>query len=429
MRWLLLLRLVFRGRSEDIKMSLNDTGKRRVLCANMWSIWNYGNPNERYQKFLLRGRPEFKSFIENILLYDEIYVPTQDYLSLTILLGVLGEHTINQLISSKTLKFVRVKGSFCYYGNGGGIQTTEVLSPKENGKKDAFCSDIEYAVDWAIKGLDESIKDKMLTQRIIDNSIEVNLESIQEMIKNETYEDVKSSVDLQDFFALSNSDLNRLNGINPNEVRTYGGKDADSWKGDEIDTYLLLNNTNLELKLMEISNCDDMGTSNPLGHLLKAKFARDKKLNEKKYNSLTVLREISNIPDFGEALLNKEMDFSDLIKLKMSNKGYEFREWFHNNCQGDTIEITKEYIKLFEEIPKTKLLSVRILRFLIATGLSFIPGTGGLIGTGASLVDSFFVDKWAKGNSPKFFIDALKKIEKKTESIEKEKTKGLHLHY
>ena len=87
-------------------MSNTNTDKRKIVAANMWSIWNFGDANERYQNFLSRGKPEFSNFIENTLLYEEVYVPTQDYLSLTILLGVLGEDSIQELLSCGTLKFV-----------------------------------------------------------------------------------------------------------------------------------------------------------------------------------------------------------------------------------------------------------------------------------------------------------------------------------
>ena len=384
--------------------------KRKILAANMWSIWNFGDSNERYKKFLSRGRPEFSSFIENTLLYDEVYVPTQDYLSLTLLMGVLGEETIQELISTNTLKFIRIKGGLSYVGNGGGIQSTGIYKQSNKSQPLAYCSEIDYAVNWALNGLNIKPKDKKLYQKIIDNSTEINISDVAETIKTETYNDIISSERLQNFFALRNKDLNKLAGIDSKQVRIYGGKDASTWKGDEIDTYLLLNNTNLELKILETAGCDDMITSNPIGHMLKAKFSREIGI-DKNTSSLTTLKEIAGIPDFGETVLNNQIKYSDLLDLKMSKNGDEFRTWFHESCNGSEKEIAKEFIKLLQESPKVNSISYRVLRLIITTGLGFIPVAGAAIGTGAGIIDSFFLEKWTRGYSPKFFIEDLKQLD------------------
>src|SRR5215510_11932660 len=96
-----------------------------LLAANLWSVYNFGNPNDRYDKFLARGRPAFKSLIESILLYDKVVIPTQDFLSLAILVGVLGERAILDMLESDRIKFLRLKGALTYVGNGGGIQAIQ----------------------------------------------------------------------------------------------------------------------------------------------------------------------------------------------------------------------------------------------------------------------------------------------------------------
>ena len=392
-------------------MNSNQREKHKVLAANMWSIWNFGDPNDRYQRFLSRGRVEFRNFIENSLLYDEVYVPTQDFLSLTILLGVLGEDAIQELIATGTLKFIRIKGGMSYVGNGGGIQTTIIQSQDDTKQPYAFFSEIDYAVNWAINGLNIKPKDNKLYQKIIDNSIEVKIGDLTDKIKNETYNDIVSSKELQSFFSLRNMDLNNLKGINKNAVRVYGGKDTSTWTGDEIDTYLLLANTNLELNLMETVGCLDMTTSNPVGHMLRAKFNREIG-KTKNTDSLTALKEIAGIPDFGEALLNKQINYSDLLRIKTTKNGAEFRDWFHKHCNGDDKKVAKEFIKILQDSPKMGSLPLKILRFIISSGLGFIPVVGSAIGTGAGLIDTFFLDKWTRGYSPKFFIEDLKQLEK-----------------
>jgi hypothetical protein len=384
--------------------------KRRILAANMWPIWHFGDTNKRYQSFLARGRPEFNGLIDQILLYDEIVIPTDDFLSLTVLIGVLGEKAVLDLLSTKSLKFTRLKGAFAYIGNGGGIQDIERIGGPEKADENPVTADIEFSVNWAINGLIFKPTDPNLAKKILENTIEINPKTILDIVKDETYKDVKSNEELQNYFALRNKDLNNLAGIDPTGVRIYGGLDSETLTPpDEIDTYLMLNNTNLELKLMELSGCMDMTTSNPIGRVLKAKFARQKTQAQ---NSLITLKEIADIPDFGEAVLQKRIEFKEILKIKESKNGEEFRNWFHNNCNGDDKSIAKEYIKILQGTPKISSLPARILRFIVTSGVGFIPGIGPLLGPSIGLLDSFFIEKWGHGASPKFFINDLKQIVK-----------------
>ncbi len=165
----------------------------KILAANMWDVWHLGNPDSRYQKFLSSGKDKFKSYIENLLIYDQAIIPTQDFLSLTILIGVLGEDSIQDLIASGNLKFVRLKGAFAYVGNGVGIEPFEMFSGEKEKVYNAMCSDLEFAIHWAINGLTEKPKDKHLLKKIADNTIEVDSKSISTNVKDETYKDISSN--------------------------------------------------------------------------------------------------------------------------------------------------------------------------------------------------------------------------------------------
>jgi len=385
--------------------------KRRILAANMWPIWHFGDTNKRYQSFLARGRPEFNGLIDQVLLYDEIVIPTDDFLSLTVLIGVLGERAVLDLLSTNSLKFIRLKGAFAYIGNGRGIQDIERIGGKAKADENPVTADIDFSVNWAISGLDVKLKDSNLAKKVLDNSIEINPKAILNVVKDETYKDVIGNEELQNYFALRNKDLNNLSGIKPTDVRIYGGPDSETLiPKDEIDTYLMLNNTNVELKLMELSGCVDMTTSNPIGRVLKAKFDRQKNQAQ---DSLITLKEIADIPGYGEAVLQKKIEFKEILKIKESKNGKEFRNWFHSNCNGgDDKSIAKEYIKILQDTEKISSLPVRILRFIITTGVGLIPGVGSILGPSATLFDSFFMEKWGHGNSPKFFINDLKQIAK-----------------
>src|SRR3989338_844782 len=144
----------------------------------MWAVFNYGDPNERYQRFLKRGHPAFKLLIDGVLLYDEIVIPTQDFMSLTILVGVLGERTVLDLLEAGCLRFLRLKGALSYIGNGGGIKAYDISSDEDQPL--AFCAPIDTAVAWSLDGLSEKPKDPQLPRMVLQATEEVGIGSIVE---------------------------------------------------------------------------------------------------------------------------------------------------------------------------------------------------------------------------------------------------------
>ena len=194
----------------------------RVLAANMWAVFNFGNPNERYQRFLRRGRSHLKSLIESLLIHDEIIIPTQDYLSLTILVGVLGERAVIELLDSESLKLLRVNGFLAYVGNGGGIKESNFV-PEEGKPIPPSCAPVDEAVAWALGGLNPKPTDPKLPALVIQATQEVSLNSLSEAIRRETYMDVLQSDYLRATFQLRNADMDRLHGIEPKGVRIMAG--------------------------------------------------------------------------------------------------------------------------------------------------------------------------------------------------------------
>jgi hypothetical protein len=206
--------------------------------------------------------------------------------------------------------------------------------------------------------------------------------------------------------------LVRLAGIKPDEVRCYGGPDAGSRKNDEIDLILDLCAANVELRLAQLANCDDSSTANPVGHMLKAKVDRTFG-NSVPFDSLVHLRELDGIPDIASAVLehpieNRSPVLISVMKLKHSRDGVEFRKWFHQNCRGNPAEVARNYIEILKAVPTVNKLPARILRFILTSAIGVVPGIGNVLGIAASAIDSFLIDKWCRGSSPKFFIDNLR---------------------
>lgn len=208
---------------------------KSIFVGDMWAFFNFDDPNSRYQKFLENGKPRFSKFIDSLMLYDKAIIPTQDYISLTVLIGVLGERGIIDLLEADDIGFVRLRGAFGYIGNGGGIQSYVISKNKEDGKLESFADDAQV-IPWALKGLNPSPKEIPLITKIILNKV-VTIESakITEIIRHETYIDILKSSDLRNYFGIRNTNMDRLTGIGPDQVRICGGPDSPYEKKDEID--------------------------------------------------------------------------------------------------------------------------------------------------------------------------------------------------
>jgi hypothetical protein len=276
----------------------------KVLAADLSAVFNFGDPNERYEKFLKRGRPAFRRLIESTLLHDAIIVPTQDFMSASVLVGVLGERMVLDLLERGGLRFLRIQGALAYVGNGGGIKSYEMKAG--SGEPGAFCGPMDEAVMWALGGLKERPSDVAgLKRKILNATTEVSMASLTEAVRHETYMDVLKSPYLRTVFALRNENMDRLAGIAANQVRIYGGPDG-AWQGDEIDIVMALAATNLELRLTDMVGCVDASTASPVGHLLKAKAERSLG-GIKAAEAFATLREIADVPDIGEGVIAKEV--------------------------------------------------------------------------------------------------------------------------
>ncbi|MBW2662980.1 MAG: hypothetical protein JRD93_13545 [Deltaproteobacteria bacterium] len=369
----------------------------KLFASDMWSVFNFADPNERYQKFLARGRDPFKHFIEGVLLYDEIVVPTQDFMSLSILVGVLGELAVIDLLEAGVLTFIRLRGSLAYIGNGGGIKPYQISSSE---KKLSFCASIDKAVSWALGGLIEKPKNPKLPELVVKATHEIDVGDIYNEVRHETYMDVLNSTELRNTFALRNTDMDYLAGVGPSDVRIYGGPDGQ-WCGDEVDIVMALAATNIELRVTQLAGCEDASSASPIGQMLKAKAFRT--LGNEVAESFVEFREIAGVPDICEAVFQKQINIAEIRKLAHSRDGAMFREWFHENCRSDPVTIGREYVSLLKQVPRVQSFSVRGIRFITTTLVGQIPILGQLV----AAVDSFFVDSWFRGHSPKFFVDKI----------------------
>ena len=367
----------------------------KIFAANLWFLFDFGPASKRYDNFLANGVPSFKMFIENILLYDQIVIPTQDFMVLQLLRSQLSEKDLFEMLETDCIRFMRFEGMLAYSGGqlGYGIQPFAIsdkgaIKPDgkiDDSKRKPFCSSIESAIEWGISANKEKPKDPKLASLVLEKTDEIKAESVVAQIRHETYMDILESSYLSNLFALRNQNMNKLSGLTFNQVRTSKRHYEPTWQGDEIDVVLALAQTNLELYLAQTSDCVDSSTSSPVGHVIKAKAQRI--LTDKSaFQNFAVMKEIANIPDIGDGVIKKDVTLRSLLKLRQSTNGEQFRGWFHENCCDNPNKTAKELFSLYQQVPGIQRTPIRILRFIVTT---LLPGPFSPIG---GAIDSFVFD-------------------------------------
>lgn len=370
----------------------------KILAADMWPAMTFGDPNGIYSDFLATGRPRFKGLLESILLFDEIHVPTDSFMSLTLLVGVLGEHAIHELLDSGVLRFLRLRGGLVYIGNGGGLLPYEIHSKEK--RPHAQFSALDEAIKWALGGLDSQPDIKALMPKVIEATQEIDISGLVGAVRERTYRTILDSYDLRNAFALRNTSLDHLSGIAPNQVRTWGGFDKPNREPlDEIDVTLRIARSYLEAIAAERIGGADITTATPIGFVVAQEEARQKL-------DFSILHQISDVPDIGEVVLTEQATVSDLVKLRGSYHWPKFRNWFHEHCADDPLAVSKAYIELLKETPAADTLFGRTIRFLM-TGAAGIVNP--LAGVAAAALD-YYVTPEIHGPSPKFFIEKLEQL-------------------
>ena len=259
--------------------------------------------------------------------------------------------------------------------------------------------------------------DTKIASLAIERSVEIELPALKDQIAKAAYSDFVQLplADGKDPSRLRSSMHDRLTNLleshgssllKNRSFRILGGQEATA-VSDDVGVVLALAAANLELYLMVQSGCSDSTTSTPIGHALRARKVR----NGRPLEAFGELRELTNLPDFAQSVLQERLNLDTLLKLRASSAGVAFREWFHQNCVTDTTNTARAYIELLSTIPKTETFAVKVLRFLITTVLGLIPVVGSVTGTIASVVDSFVVGPVVDRTSPKFFVEQLKQLD------------------
>ena len=119
------------------------------------------------------------------------------------------------------------------------------------------------------------------------------------------------------------------------------------------------------------------------------------------------LIELAEIPDIRLAIISGDLSISEIWKIRQKRKGRKFRKWLQKEDTKTSRELEQAYVNVLGKSSLFNSLPSRAIRYLSIAAIGSLEPSLGII-TGAA--DSFFLEKWLGGYSPRLFIDEIRKL-------------------
>jgi len=378
---------------------------RRIFAGDLWPPLDIATA-ERRRAQLQSAQDAISNLIHYLLLYDQIIIPTQDFMILVVLVNILGEKNLISLLEEGTVRFVRVRGSLAYAGSGGkvhGLCAFHITQTASGGSAHPYSRSLEDVLEWSLAFLPSATNQQRLAALTLGASEELPIETIQGAIKAETESDILLSERLGRYLSPEEIRGGKLPSLRGKEIRLF----STAKRYDEVDFVLAVAHRNTGLYLAKQLQCEDSGSAVPMQELLAAKL--DRAVSDRPVEDWTSFRKLADIPDLGAGVVAGSLPVHRLLELRNSRGAQEFRVWFHEHCRVDIETTAKSYVRLVTSLPRVGTLPLKVLRFVLASAIGFWNPP---LGVAASAADSFGLERlFSRGaNQPKIFVDRVRRF-------------------
>ena len=384
-----------------------DKSTKKLLAADLWPMLTTEHGTVRLNRFQDHLTAPLDRLIESLVLYDEVAIPTQDFIIVPALINALGELGVRQLLESGALRFLRIKKMFAYT-SGSGASVISITKP--SGEPLPFAQDLDEVLNWIANDCTGSKDPQSFYSLLSSMTSELDAEEFTNIIRDDSEADVLESEQIREIFNLPHAHPREFLAT-PNKIIMYGGQNMPK-ENEIVQSYLQLVQSNVELAIADKLDCDDISSATGLDTILGEKFLRSGYSN-----AASELFDLSDIPDFSPLVRSGELPLNKLISLRNSRDGEEFRKWFHENLSNGE-NISKAYVDLIKKISPIDSILGKLLRVLTWTGISAGAGSlagpvGTIAGAGVGVVgglfDSFVMNKIQLGGSAKIFLEDFSK--------------------
>lgn len=354
-------------------------------------------------------------FASQILLYETIIIPTTDYGIIPIIISWVGQDNFIKILKAGGIQFIR-RNSMLAYNGGLGIG----LNMLENGNSKSFpwwleaqyCDDEKALMLQRENMLPSLSTQKSFIKQVLDHTTHLSFENdfFMKHIVDESYKDIISSPSLLALvqkYGKKRQDgtihLERLEEVPTNSTRVLS---QDGKLNDIADLVLRVAEINMELAMSLQTGDADLFTSQGAEKILHQKVYRAK-IPQGLSDGFSKLLDLNNIPDIRSAIVNNAIEMSNILAIRESSKGKKFRNWLREANVHYARDLERAYVEALGKNTLADSIPLRSMRFTI----TFLTGLANpAIGLGIDIVDSFFIDNWLKGFTPKLFLDELQTL-------------------
>jgi len=375
-------------------------------------------PSRAKQLLIANSTPAKERFITQLLLYDAVVIPTNDFAILPVLLFWSGFEGLRALLDTGAVRFVRPDSLLCYVGGGEGLLAYRMIKELKDSERWEWWMEAIHTPDTP-KAADLQLKSGAPTLQPKDRSTLV--EQVWRATArysfhdgpgcrsyaDETYQDVLQCRTLRDEFARLCGyprhlpPLSHLPGADPGSVRVLSPQTFTS----PVDVVLWAADLNLQVRMATAAGGADLHGSKKARDVLKDKLVRSH-IPDAKTNGFGRLLDIAGLPDVAPLVASGKVPFSEVLSIRELKAASDFRRWLANAEPKDARDLERLYVQSLGSIPMVSSLPMKIVRFALTTALGIIDPVIGLV---AGAVDSFFVESWLGGYRPKLFFDQMHK--------------------
>lgn len=319
---------------------------------------------------------ELANIIENILLFDRVYV---DSIILPILIDLMYEQDYKG-----TIKLIK-KGYISFID----CQDMSVSASKSN---DGFAISLGLGKQYNLKNIKdlESFilgygvkKDKLrpYISRIYENKKTIDLDA------KDLGKEIVNKID----FEIKSGMYRKIGiGVNGNYAIDKNNKGifdtiCQVVKAEKLASICCINSINYNDIVLEIS-----------------KIRSD--VDNREFENFKQLISFNDIPDIASLYLQGNLSISDVVALKSSSEFKAFKKWFNNSGKADKDKVIKDYHAATKKKSKLDSIPAKVIRMITTTAASVEP----VLGTIATIADSFGVD-YIKGKTPDLFFNDIEK--------------------
>lgn len=359
------------------------------------------------------GSPTLKAnFINRLLLYDQLVIPTGHLLIVPMLRLWLGDRAFRRVISEEIVVLSRYSDWFGYVGNGGGLQSFKI-GPDDMSRVDEHSlaslvyAPLDQVVSYMLRTDNPPTSDferPALERLLLEKIRPFDLARQWARLRHETYVDILKSPQLRSFFAIRNTDLDRLYGIEPAEVVVENFHQPGDRKWPEIAAVLRIAFENVLLALAS-ETATSLQADTRAETVLKAKGER-LGLGGPTLDGFLSVSDLQGVPNVGSLFVSGGLDLDAVLRIRETRATADLRKWLRKADPLHSSEVLRAYVAGLGQKAVIERLPVKTLRFVATTLLGKIPGLGEV----ASFVDSFLLERWFPGSSPYLLFDGFRTV-------------------